>query len=135
MIKSVSKFNSANSVLLHDMGETRVRVKLYGIRGWKEIEALVDTGATFTKVQESVAREIGVDLKYDTTVEMEDKRLVQRKLGLAEIEFDWIRRPVLVAVSPDTEEPLIGYTTLENLELKVNPVTRKLEKTKPIEYR
>lgn len=117
------------------MGETRVRVKLYGIRGWKEIEALVDTGATFTKVQESVAREIGVDLKYDTTVEMADKRLVQRKLGLAEIEFDGIRRPVLIAVSPDTEEPLIGYTTLENLELKVNPMTRKLEKTKPIEYR
>lgn len=117
------------------MGETRIRVKLYGIRGSKEIEALVDTGATFTKVQESVAQEIGMDLKYDTTIEMADRRLVPRKLGLAEIEFDGIRRPVLVTVSPDTEEPLIGYTTLENLELKVNPVTRKLEKTKPIEYR
>lgn len=117
------------------MGETRVRVKLYGTRGSKEIEALVDTGATFTKVQESVAQEIGMDLKYDTTIEMADRRLVQRKLGLAEVEFDGIRRPVLVTVSPDTEEPLIGYTTLENLELKVDPVTRKLEKTKPIEYR
>jgi len=117
------------------MGETRAKVKLYGIRGSKEIEAIVDTGATFTKIRESIAQEIGMDLKYDTTIELADRRLVQRKLGLAEIEFDGIRRPVLVVVSPDTEEPLIGYTTLENLELRVNPVTRKLEKTKPIEYR
>ena len=116
------------------MGETRAKVKLYGIRGSKEIEAIVDTGATFTKIRESIAQEIGMDLKYDTTIELADRRLVQRKLGLAEIEFNGIRRPVLIAVSPDTEEPLIGYTTLENLELKVNPVTRKLEKTKPIEY-
>jgi len=116
------------------MGETRAKVKLYGIRGSKEFEAIVDTGATFTKVQESIAKEIGMDLKYDTTIELADRRLVQRKLGLAEIEFDGIRRPVLVVVSPDTEEPLIGYTTLENLELRVNPVTQKLEKTKPIEY-
>jgi len=116
------------------MGETRAKVKLYGIRGSKEFEAIVDTGATFTKVQESIAKEIGMDLKYDTTIELADRRLVQRKLGLAEIEFNGIRRPVLIAVSPDTEEPLIGYTTLENLELRVNPVTQKLEKTKPIEY-
>lgn len=116
------------------MGETRAKVKLYGIRGSKEIEAIVDTGATFTKIQESIAQEIGMDLKYDTTIELADRRLVQIKLGLAEIEFDGIRRPVLIAVSPDTEEPLIGYTTLENLELRVNPVTQKLEKTKPIEY-
>ncbi len=79
-------------------------------------------------------KRIGIEPKYDTTVELADKRLVQRKLGLAEIEFDGMRRPVLVALSPDTEEPLLGYTTLENLELKVNPVTRKLEKAKAIEY-
>lgn len=65
---------------------------------------------------------------------MADKRLVQRKLGLAEIEFDGTRRPVLVAISPDVKEPLLGYTALENLELKVNPVTGKLEKARAIEY-
>ena len=116
------------------VGETRVKVKVYGNSGSREIDALVDTGATFTKIQASIATEIGIEPKYDTTVELADKRLVQRKLGLAEIEFDGIRRPVLVTVSPDTEEPLLGYTTLENLELKVNPVTRKLEKAKAIEY-
>ena len=115
------------------MGETRARVKVYGNSGWKEIDALVDTGSTFTKIRASFAREIGIEPKYDTTIEFA-KRLVQRKLGLAEIEFNGIRRPVLVAVSPDTEEPLLGYTTLENLELKVNPVTKKLEKAQAIEY-
>ena len=56
------------------MGETRARVKVYGNRGWKEIDALVDTGATFTKIQASVAKEIGIEPKYDTTVELADKR-------------------------------------------------------------
>ena len=116
------------------MGETRAKVKVYGNRGWKEVDALVDTGATFTNIHTSVAEEIGIEPKYDTTIELADRRLVQRRLGLAEIEFNGVRRPVLIAFSPDTEEPLIGYTTLENLELKVNPVTGKLEKTKAIEY-
>lgn len=31
--------------------------------------------------------------------------------------------------------PIIGYTTLEILGFKVNPVTRRLEKTTAIEYR
>ncbi len=116
------------------MKETRAKVKIHGSSGWKEIDTLVDTGATFTKIPESIAKEIGIEAKYDTMVEFADRRSAQRKLGLAEIGFDGIRRPVLVAVSPDIEEPLLGYTTLEHLELKVNPITRKLERARAIEY-
>lgn len=116
------------------MGDTYAKIKLYGKAGSKELEALVDTGATFTKIQTSTAEEIGIETKYETAVELADKRMVQRKLGLVEIEIDGVKRPVLITISPDNEEPLIGYTTLENLELKVNPVTRKLERAKAIEY-
>jgi len=34
----------------------------------------------------------------------------------------------------EEEKPLIGYTTLELLGFKVNPITRRLEKAIPIEY-
>ncbi len=48
-----------------NVGERRARVKVYGSSGWKKIDALVDTVATFTKTQASVAQEIGIEPKYD----------------------------------------------------------------------
>jgi len=35
----------------------------------------------------------------------------------------------------EEEKPLIGYTTFELLGFKVNPITGKLERAMPIEYR
>ena len=53
---------------------------------------------------------------------------------LAEVEIEEVGRPVLVAIVEE-EKPLIGYTTLELLGFKVNPITGKLERAMPIEYR
>ena len=50
------------------------------------------------------------------------------------MEIEGVRRPVLVAIGEE-ERPLVGYTALELLGFKVNPITRKLEKAMPIEYR
>jgi len=43
------------------------------------------------------------------------------------VEIEGVRRPVLVAIGGDEEAPIIGYTTLENLGFKVNPITGRLE--------
>lgn len=116
------------------MGETRIRFKVYGADGQAtELEALVDTGATFSKVPESTTARLGLDARYETDIELADGRVVRRKLALAEIEIEGIKRPVLVAIGKE-EKPLIGYTTLELLGFKVNPVTRKLERARAIEY-
>lgn len=116
------------------MGETMAKFKVFGSRGSVEIEALVDRGATFTKIPRSHAEEVGIDPKYETEVELADGRLVPRKLGLGEIQIADVRRPVLVAVGSDGEKPVLGYTTLENLGFKVNPITRQLERARPIEF-
>jgi len=39
-----------------------------------------------------------------------------------------------VAIAENEERPLLGYTTLEILGFKVNPITTKLEKTVAVEY-
>lgn len=117
------------------MGEVSVRLKIYGPTATRELEALVDTGATYTKIPKAVAEGVGLQLEYETEIELLDKRLVRRKLGLALVEIEGVRRPVIVSVSEDDEQPLIGYTTLELLEFSVNPLTRKLERAWPIEYR
>jgi predicted aspartyl protease len=116
------------------MGETVTRFKVFGARGSVELDALVDTGATFTKIPRSEAERVGIETKYDAEVELSDGRLVPRKLGLAEIQIADVRRPVLVAVGTDGEKPVVGYTTVENLGFKVNPITRRLERARPIEF-
>lgn len=112
------------------MGETRARFAIYGIDGKAiELEATVDTGATFTKVPESVAVQLGLETRYETEVELSDGNIIKRRLALAEVEIESVRRPVLVAIGKKSERVLLGYTTLEILGFKVNPVTGRLEKT------
>lgn len=116
------------------MGETVAVVRIYGKLGSTTLELLVDTGATFTKIPEAIAREIGLEPQYTADVELSDGKVVKRRLALAEMEIEGIKRPVLVAISGDGEKVFLGYTTLEVLGFKVNPVTRRLEKTFAIEY-
>ncbi len=116
------------------MGQTLVRIRVYGPLDSGDVEALADTGATFTKLSRSVIEKIGVDTSYETEVELGDGRKVTRSLALADVEIDGVRRPVLVSVGEDGERALIGYTTLEALGFKVNPVTHSLEPTPAIEY-
>ncbi|MBI2916947.1 MAG: hypothetical protein HYY01_03050 [Chloroflexi bacterium] len=47
------------------MGQTLVTLLLHGSRGSESLEALVDTGATFTKVPRSTAERLGVLGQYE----------------------------------------------------------------------
>ena len=117
------------------MGETRIHFKVYGTNGEvADLEAVVDTGTTFSKIPGSVAARLELEAKYETEVELGDGRVIGRRLTLAEVEIEEVRRPVLVAIGEEGK-PLIGYTTLELLGFKVNPITGKLERAMPIEYR
>ena len=116
------------------MGETRVSIRVYGALGSTEVQTLVDTGATFSKIPRAIIDELGLEARYETPVELGDGRVITRQLALAEIEISGVRRPVLLAISEETETPLLGCTSLETLGFKVNPITSELEKTNPIEY-
>lgn len=117
------------------MGETRVPFKIYGADGVTlEIEAVVDTGATFSKIPGSIASQLRLEAKYESQVELGDGRVITRRLAWAEVAIQDVRRPVLIALGEEGERTLIGYTTLELLGFKVNPVTGKLERTVAIEY-
>ncbi len=99
---------------------------MYGVNGRvKELEALVNTGATLSKIPESVVAELWFEGRYETDIELADGGVIRRKLVQAEIETEGIKRPVLVVIGEE-ENPLIRYTALELLGFKVNPVTRKL---------
>ena len=70
------------------MGETRTPFKIYGMDGEAaELEAVVDTGATFTKIPIALASALGLQAKYETDVELGDGRIITRGLALAEVEI------------------------------------------------
>jgi len=50
------------------MGETRVKFRVYSGEQYTELEGLVDTGATFTKIPRSAASKIGLHAKYEAEV-------------------------------------------------------------------
>lgn len=116
------------------MGETHVVVKVYGPLGAAEVEMLADTGSTLTKIDESTAGRLGIVPTDTATVELADG--TDRKRGLAEAKLEIMGdiATVRILIGPDGEEPLLGLTTLESLRLKVNPIERRLEPAKFIEY-
>jgi len=116
------------------MGETYTTLKIYGPRGVEEVEALVDTGTTFTKIPLSLGERLGLKVRRKVEVRLSDERVVERGLCYAEVEVDGVRDLIPVALSGEGEAPLVGYTTLEILGFKINPVTASLERTLPIEY-
>ena len=115
------------------MGDTTVALTVHGGQGSFELDALVDTGATFSKIPRTVAAEVGLEATHEVQVELGDGTMITRPLVLAEVEVQGVRRPMLIATSDGPETPLLGYTTLEILGFKVNPVTRSLESTPAIE--
>ena len=116
------------------MGQTIVTMRIHGPRGTADVEALADTGATFSKVPRSTIDAVGIEPQYESDIRLGDGRTVTRSLRLAEVEVQGVRRPVLVAIGANGEQPLISCTTLEPLDFKVSSVTHSLEPTPAIEY-
>ncbi len=115
------------------MGETLVKLRIRGPAGVADVEALADTGATFTKVPRTGIESAGIQGSYEANVELANGNVITRRLGLADVDIDGVRRLVLVSFGEE-ERVLLGYTTLETLGFNVNPVTRLLEPTPAIEY-
>ena len=86
------------------------------------------------KVPRSTIVAVGIEPQYESDIRLGDGRTVTRSLALAEVEDQGVRRPVLVAIGANGEQPLIGCTTLEALDFKVSSVTHSLEPTPAIEY-
>ena len=116
------------------MGETYVDLILHGPSGARTVTCLADTAATFTKVPREAIEAIGLQAIHETPVELGDGRVITRRLALAEVQIENVRRPVLVALAENGEQPLCGYTTLETLGFKVDTIAHRLERRTPIEY-
>lgn len=104
------------------MGDVRTKIVL----GKFALEALVDTGATFSAVPTSVLRQCGVKPERRVRIELANRTRIWRSLGTAEIAIDGRRGKVPVLFARRGEPVLLGYTALEILGFVVDPARRKL---------
>ena len=130
------------------MGAFSVAIELMGASGTRpqRVEALVDTGATYTVVSARVLAALGIRPQRRHPFELAGGRIVEYNLAEARVRVDgqetttWVvfgreqagaiahRRGAPPACDQTDEgaSPLLGVYTLEGMGLAVDPVRRRL---------
>jgi clan AA aspartic protease len=98
-------------------------------RRFETVEAMVDTGATFSVFPASLLKRIEVEPTDQRIFEYADGRQVALDMAQTWIRIDGRRVITLVVFGDDDTEPLLGAYTLEGLLLAVDPVNQRLVET------
>ena len=93
---------------------------------WREIELVVDTGATLTKLPADLLAELQIQPQFSVPAVTSENRTVTRSVGQAWVNLDGRAGIVPVAFGDRGEPVLLGATTLEILGFAVDPVEQKL---------
>ena len=93
---------------------------------FEAVDALVDTGATYTLLPASLLVRLGVTPHDRVLFLLADGRRVERDVGRTWVRIDGKAEITLVIFGDEGAEPLVGAYTLEGLRLGVDPVNRRL---------
>ena len=95
-------------------------------RRWETIEALVDTGATFTMAPQCLLEQLGVVPQEKVAFQLADGRSVYYDIAQTQVGIDGRTRTTLVVFGAPGSEPLLGAYTLEAFLLAPDPENRRL---------
>lgn len=93
---------------------------------FRELEALVDTGATFSSAPRDVLEELGHEPIATRTFELADGRTVDLNLCEAPVRLDGEVRTTTLLFTDLGTQPILGAVTLEQFLLAPDPVGRRL---------
>jgi len=93
---------------------------------YANVDAMVDTGSTYTSLPGSLLDELGIEREETDVFELADSRLVEYALGETHIRLEGRELTVPVVFAADDAAPLVGMTTLEILRLGIDPVAERL---------
>ena len=110
------------------MGTFTVSIQASSLAGQQfvELEALVDTGATYTALPTNVLSQMGVEQEDIRRFELADNQIVEYPVGQIRVRLDGRELIILAVFAPADTTPLLGATTLETFGLGVDPVGQKL---------
>lgn len=92
---------------------------------YERVEALVDTGASYTTLPASLLRSLGVQSLGQRPFELADERVVMLDIGQTWVRINGSAMIRAVVFSPG-EDSILGADTLEGLGLAVDPVRKRL---------
>lgn len=110
------------------MGTFDCRIWLESTDGQRtlELEAMVDTGSTYTMVPARLLRELEVKPIREVGLVLADGRHARFDIGEARATIDGESVNTLVVFGEDSTRPLLGAYTLEGLGMAADPVHGRL---------
>jgi clan AA aspartic protease len=98
----------------------------------QSVEAMVDTGSSYTVLPASFLRGLGVSPIERIEFELADGRIIERDIGEARVTVDGRNATTLVVFGDEGVLPLLGAYTLEGVRLAVDPVRTRLIPTRAL---
>ena len=111
------------------MGVTTVEVRLkksHDGRRTRVVAFLVDSGAVYSVVPSEVLRELGCKPYRSKNFFLADGTKIARRIGDAYFEYKGVGGPAPVIFGEKGGRNLLGVTTLEALELVLDPFRQEL---------
>ena len=98
------------------------------------VDALVDTGSTFTCLPASLLRELGIVPCRRIQSELPDGSIVDDEVGEVYVRLAGIERPTIDTFADENSPPVIGKYTLDGALLVADPVRQRLAPTHALRY-
>ena len=102
-----------------DIGEARGEV-------WEAVDALVDTGSTYTWVPRQLLERLDVRPHFRREFETADGRVIHHDMAVTMVRWDGETMPTLVVFAENGGAVLLGAYTLEGFALAPDPVNQRL---------
>ena len=112
------------------MGYTKVKVKLANPNQpsrYQEADLLVDTGAIYTVVNGKKLGELGIESVDKMEFYSINNQRLARDVGVSLIEVMGRRWLTNVIFGEEGDNEVLGVTTLEQLGLQIDPVSRQIK--------
>ncbi|MEW6685224.1 MAG: aspartyl protease family protein [Candidatus Edwardsbacteria bacterium] len=114
------------------MGETFAEVIIRANGREVKKKLLVDTGSTYSWLKPEVAKQVGIKPIEKREFETIEGRIVKRRIGFVEMRVLDRRTPTLVILGLKKDSEVLGLHALEGLGLEVDPINRRLKKSRAI---
>lgn len=110
------------------MGTFYYRLGIAPVAGgdFQELDALVDSGSTYTSVPRSLLETLGVAPEEHRPFELADGRRVEYPVTQVRVRLNGRVRYTLCVFGDEGSRPLLGAVTLEEFGLAVDPVRKRL---------
>ncbi len=110
------------------MGHFRVSIRVGRQDGerFEPVDALVDTGATYTWIPRDLLEDLEVTPEEEWPFVLADGREVRYPVAWTLLRIGARARPTIVVFGPPGTEPILGVFALEGFRLAADPVNRRL---------